>query len=95
MEIQVKFIGIPGAIRAVGGKEVTARIDPPTLGGLLRQLEATYGAPLRKALLNPRGEVDQAIQILHNGTDFVARDALDLGLSEGDHVTFLMMMAGG
>ena len=95
MEVRVKFIGVPGAVQAVGHKEITAQIDEPTLGSLLLQLDTTYGAPLRKALFTPMGAVDNAIQILRNGRDFVARDALDLRLEEGDDITFLMMMAGG
>ena len=95
MEVRVKFIGVPGAVQAVGHKEITAQIDEPTLGGLLRQLQSTYGAPLRKALFTPQGAVDNAIQILHNGRDFVARDALGQHLDDGDQVTFMMMMAGG
>ena len=95
MEVHVKFIGIPGAVQAAGKKEITAQISEPTLGGLLRQLQNTYGARLGKALFTPQGAVDNAIQILHNGRDFLARDALDQTLGEGDQITFMMMMAGG
>jgi len=95
MEVHVKFIGVPGAVKAVGSKEITARLDQPTLGDLFRQLQTTYGAPLQKAIFTQRGTVDNAIQILRNGSDFVERDALDLRLDDGDQITFLMMMAGG
>lgn len=95
MEVQVKFLGIPGAIKAVGQKEVTVQLDTPTLGTLLRHLEQAYGKPLRDVLFTRTGEVDTAIQILHNGKDFVARDDLGKHLQEGDDVTFLMMVGGG
>lgn len=95
MEVHVKFMGVPDAVKAVGSKETTLQIDEPTLGELLRQLQTTYGAPMQKAIFTQRGAVDNAIQILRNGADFVARDALDLRLEEGDQLTFLMMMAGG
>jgi len=95
MEVRVKFMGIPDAVKAVGSKEVTAEIDEPTLGALLRQLQTTYGAPLQKAIFTQRGAVDHTIQLLRNGADFVERDALDLQLEDGDQLTFLMMMAGG
>ncbi|HSH68315.1 MAG TPA: MoaD/ThiS family protein [Deferrisomatales bacterium] len=95
MEVRVKFVGVPGAVKAVGQKELTVQISQPTLGELLNQLRGTYGAPLGKALFTPQGAVDNAIQILHNGRDFLARDALDQPLDDGDQVTFMMMMAGG
>ncbi len=61
----------------------------------MRPLQSTYGAPPRKALFTPQGAVDNAIRILHNGRDFVARDALDQPLDDSDQVIFMMMMAGG
>ena len=49
----------------------------------------------RKALFNQRGDVADAIQILHNGANFIPRDALAHPLGDGDQITFMMMMAGG
>ena len=95
MQVSVKFMGVPAAAKAVGQKEFTAQIDEPTLGGLLRSMEAAHGGPIRKALCNQRGDVDDAIQILHTGAEFIPRDALTHPLSDGDQVTFMMMMAGG
>ena len=93
MEVHVKFIGIPEAVKAVGKKEITTQIEQPTLGDLLRKLNSTYGAPLSSAILTDRGDVDEAIQILHNGASFLDRRALGQHLDNGDHVTFMMMMA--
>jgi molybdopterin converting factor small subunit len=95
MEVRVTFGGLPELARAVGGKEISAQIQGGTLGDLLRELERAYGAPVRKSLVTPAGTVHETVQVLRNGANWIARDALDTRLEEGDSVTFLLMMAGG
>lgn len=95
MNVKVKLVGLPKLARAVGAGEFEAPLEGGTFGDLLRHLERTYGAPVRKDLVNAQGTVDETVQILRNGDEWVGRDALSLPLADGDEITFLLMMAGG
>jgi molybdopterin converting factor small subunit len=95
MEVRVKFVGLPELTRAIGRKEVSARLEGDTFGDLLRHLADSYGAPFRKSLLTPEGTVHETVQVLRNGDRWIPRDALDASLEDGDSLTFLLMMAGG
>ena len=95
MRVRVKLVGLPKLARALGQGEFDVQLDGPTLGHLLRQLEARSGPQVRKDLLTAQGTVNDTVQVLRNGSDWVPRDALSFSLAEGDQITFLLMMAGG
>jgi molybdopterin converting factor small subunit len=95
VKVRVKFIGLPDIKRLLGGKEIALRLEGVTFGDLLKHLEQIYGEPLRRALLNDRGQVDNSVQVIRNELVQVAREDLSFPLKEGDTITFLFMMAGG
>ena len=95
MRVRVTFAGLNDLTRAIGAKEVNAEFEGGTFGDLLGHLERAYGAPLRKEVLTPAGTVNETVQVIRNGAEWIGRDALDAPLQEGDGVTFLLMMAGG
>jgi molybdopterin converting factor small subunit len=95
MRVRVKLIGLPKLARAIGQSEFDVQLDGPTLGHLLRHLEASYGPQVRKDLLTAQGTVNETVQVLRNGSDWIPRDALSTSLDEGEEITFLLMMAGG
>lgn len=95
MRVRVKLVGLPKLARAIGQGEFDAQLDGPTLGHLLRHLEARHGQQVRKDLLTPQGTVNDTVQVMRNGSDWIPRDALSHPLAEGDEITFLLMMAGG
>lgn len=95
MNLHVKLIGFPDLKRLIGGNEIALQVQGETLGDLLRHLEAAYGAPIRKALLDAKGIVDRSVQVLRNDREWISREDLSFPLQEGDRLTFLLMVAGG
>jgi molybdopterin converting factor small subunit len=95
VNVKVRFVGFPDLKRFLGGKEIALRFEGGMFGDLLRHLEQSYGEPLRKALLNDHGLVDDAVQVIRNDITQLAREDLSAPLKEGDVVTFLFMMPGG
>lgn len=95
MNLHVKLIGFPDLKRLIGGNEIALQVQGETLGHLLRHLEATYGAPIRKALLDAKGAVDRSVQVLRNDREWLSREDMSFALRDGDRVIFLLMVAGG
>jgi molybdopterin converting factor small subunit len=95
VNLRIKLIGFPDLKRLIGSNEIEVPLEGATFGDLLRQLEYTYGAPVRKALLNEKGGVDGSVQVLLNDREWISREDLSLALTDGDRVTFLLMVAGG
>ncbi len=95
MSLRIKLFGFPDLKRLVGGSEITVEFEGGTFGDLLQYLKATYGVPLSRAILGEKGEVNAAVQVLHNDREWIARDDLSYPLRDGDAVTFILMVAGG
>jgi molybdopterin converting factor small subunit len=95
MKVKVKFLGFPDLKRKLGGDEIDLRLHGPTLSDLLDSLRERCGQEVAQVLLDEEGKVDQTIQIIRNGKEWLSRDELDQPLRDGDSITFLLMMAGG
>jgi len=95
MRLQVKFIGFPDLKRMIGSNEVSVEMEGNTFGDLLRDLERTYGSPTMREFMEEKGVVDESVQILRNGREWIHREDMSFPFSDGDHLTFLLMMAGG
>lgn len=94
MKIDLK-IYLPMLTEVVGRDELEVELDGRTAGDLLDHLTRTYGKGARDALLDERGQLDLEVQLLRNRKDWITRDSLNTELEEGDHVTIMVLMAGG
>jgi len=88
-------IYLPMLTEVVGRDELEVELDGRTAGDLLDHLTRTYGKGARDALLDERGQLDLEVQLLRNRKDWITRDSLNTELEEGDHVTIMVLMAGG
>jgi len=93
--IKVKFFGLHDLTSQIGNDEFKLELNGNTFGDALKQLENTFGAPFRKAILNNEGEVDNTIQVVKNEDEWLSRDGFNYRLNEGDKLFFFLMIAGG
>ena len=94
MRIGLKIL-LPALPEAIGSKELEVEFDGETVNDLIEYLVAQYGRKAKQALLDERGELDPVVQILLNGEEWVTHDRLDRPLQDGDHLFFMIMLAGG
>jgi molybdopterin synthase sulfur carrier subunit len=88
-------IFLPVLPEAIGRRELEVEFAGETVNDLIEHLVAKYGRQARQALYDEKGELDPVIQVLVNGEAWVYHDQLDTALQDGDHVVFMVMMAGG
>ena len=94
MKVDLKIL-LPVLPEAIGRKELEVEFDGQTVNDLIDHLVAQYGRKARQALYDERGQLDPVVQILLNGEEWVTHDRLDRPLQDGDHVFFMIMLAGG
>jgi molybdopterin converting factor small subunit len=95
VKVLLRLAGFPQIVRRVGSDEVEVAFPGNTLGDLLQWFQETHGIPTRTAVLDRAGQLDQSIQVLRNGVEWISRDETDRVLVEGDEVTLLVLVAGG
>ena len=94
MKIGLKIL-LPVLPEAIGSKELEVEFDGETVNDLIEYLVAQYGRKAKQALFDEQGQLDPVVQILLNGEEWVTHDRLDRSLQDGDHVFFMLMLAGG
>jgi MoaD family protein len=94
MKVHLKIF-LPTLPEAIGGKELEIEFEGSTVSDLIGSLIERYGQKARQALCDEQGQFDPLVQVLLNGEMWVTRDRLDTALQDGDHLIFMMMMAGG
>ena len=94
MRVELK-IYLPMLTEVVGRDELEVELDGRTAGDLLDHPTRTYGKGARDALLDDRGRLDVEVQLLRNRKDWITGENLDTVLADGDHVTIMVLMAGG
>lgn len=95
LRITVEVIGLPELKKALGARQKTIETRGSTLGDLLEALESSVGLLARKSLRNDKGNIQDIVQVIRNGSEWLPRDDLGVELREGDKITFLLMVAGG
>lgn len=97
MRLTIEVIGLPGLSEALGGREI--QLDLPdkttTAREVLDKLVQRFGPAARRVLHDRRGSLNPMIQIALNGKAFIPSHRLDTPLSDGDTLTFILLMAGG
>jgi molybdopterin converting factor small subunit len=94
MKVTVEFLSLPLITQPLGKKKVDVEMRGSTLSDLARELGSRIKR-VKDVLLRSDGVIDDDIQIYING-DRVQREESDSRkLSEGDSITFMMLVAGG
>ncbi len=95
MKVTVEFLSLPLITQPLGKKKIEVEFQGSTLADLAREL----GSKIKRAreiLLASDGAIDHDIQIYINGATQVEGDERQSKvLSEGDAITFMMLVAGG
>jgi molybdopterin converting factor small subunit len=94
MKVKVEFLSLPLITQPLGRKKIDIEIHGSTLSDLAREL----GSKIKRAkdvLLRSDGAIDDDIQIYINGDRVQREESDNKKLSEGDSVTFMMLVAGG
>ena len=94
MKVHLKIF-LPSLPEAIGGNELEVKFSGATVHDLIEHLIERYGKKAKQALLDENGTFDPLVQVLLNGEEWVTSSQLDRGLNEGDHLIFMLMMAGG
>lgn len=92
MKIHLDFKGMPILYKALNKqKEFTLDLAPTrcTLGELVEFLTRKFGAMVRKALLDQKGDVDMEIRVVVNRDTYLAENRMQTLLEDGDSVAFL------
>ena len=95
MRIQIESLGLPTLSKLIGKK---TQIDMPdgTITDLIAHLVNQNGQPARKILLDQKGQLDMAIQVMVNDEGFMSRsDYSQRMLKDGDLVKFMLLVGGG
>jgi molybdopterin converting factor small subunit len=95
MKVTVEFLSLPLITQPLGKKKIEIQFQGSTIADLAREL----GSKIKRArdvLLSSDGAIDHDIQIYLNGASQVQdQERQSKVLSEGDTITFMMLVAGG
>lgn len=92
MKIHLNFKGIPVLYKTLRKrKEIDLDLACPqcTLRELVDLLVKQFGASVRKALLDPAGDIDMEIRVVLNQGIYLGRDRMETVLEGGDTLAFL------
>jgi molybdopterin converting factor small subunit len=95
MKVTVEFLSLPLITQPLGKKKIDIEFRGSTLSDLAHEL----GSKIKRAkdiLLSSDGIIDNDIQVYINGAALAQREEIESKeLSEGDTITFMLLVAGG
>jgi molybdopterin converting factor small subunit len=95
MKVTVEFLSLPLITQPLGKKKIDIEFHGSTLSDLAGELSSKINR-VKDVLLASDGIIDNDIQVYINGAVQVQREEIESKkLSEGDTVTFMLLVAGG
>lgn len=95
MRLEIEFLSLPLITRELGKKKITITFPGGNLSQLLQHLAASV-KKFREMVLDGGNTLAPDVQLYLNGASRVSGDTIsETELKEGDHVTFMMLVAGG
>ena len=95
MKVTVEFLSLPLITQPLGKKKIDFELHGSTLSDLARGLGSKIKR-VKDILLASDGTIDNDIQVYINGDVQVQREEIESKeLSEGDTITFMLLVAGG
>jgi len=95
MKINVEFLGFPMVSDVIGKKKLQVDIPGHTVRDVIDELIRLYGKKVKDAFYDEKGNFDVMIQVALNEKTFIPADKPHTALSEGDTLTFMLLLAGG
>jgi molybdopterin converting factor small subunit len=94
MKIHLQFRGLPHLYKVMNKKkDLDIEFPGNTVGEFIKTLVNQYGSPVRKALLDEKGDIDMELRVVLNNRTFLQYgDRMNTPLNEGD--TLLLMTVG-
>jgi len=93
--ITVDFLSLPIVTKAIGARSVTMDFTGQTVRDLIGDLTRRFGPKVHDFLTDDDGHLDLSIRVQLNGAAWIYHDRLDHPLTDGDHVTLMMLVGGG
>jgi molybdopterin converting factor small subunit len=93
--ITVEFLSLPNIVRKIGSKSVVLNLSGTTVDDLVHEVAEKYGSDVRKFLLDEDGHLDMTLAVMLNRQEWIRHHQMDKTLQDGDHITILMLAAGG
>ena len=95
MKIQIKSLGLPTLSKLIG-KKLQLEMPDGTVADIISYIVDRSGQPARKILLDQKGQLDLAIQVMVNDEGFLPRNEYSQRiLKDGDSVKFMLLVGGG
>ena len=95
MAITVEFLSLPNVAKMVGSKTISMDYTGQSVEDLVLQVAGKYGKDVQKFLLDETGKLDMSFRVLCNKVEWIYSDQMQRLLKDGDHVTIMMLVAGG
>ena len=95
MAVTIEFLSLPNVVKMVGGKTITMEFNGQTVEELIRQVTEKYGSKVRQFLLDENGRLDMMLKVLCNKEEWIHSEQMQRPLEDGDHVTIMLLAAGG
>jgi molybdopterin converting factor small subunit len=95
MALTVEFLSLPNVAKMVGSKTITMDFAGQTVEELILQVTEKYGGKVRQFLLDENGRLDMMLKILCNREEWIRPEQMQKPLKDGDHVTVMLLAAGG
>lgn len=95
MAITVEFLSLPNVVKMVGSKTIAMDFTGQTVEELIGQVTGKYGEKVKKFLLDETGRLDMMLKVLRNQEEWIQSDQMHRPLKDGDHVTIMLLAAGG
>ena len=95
MALTVEFLSLPNVVKMVGGKTITMDFTGQTVEQLILQVTEKFGEKVKKFLLDENGRLDMMLKVLRNQEEWIQSDQMQRPLEDGDHVTIMLLAAGG
>jgi len=95
MAITVEFLSLPNVAKMIGSKTITMDYSSQTVESLIQQITEKYGKNVKKFLLDETGHLDMTFRIMRNKEDWIQSDQMQKQLQDGDHITIMLLAAGG
>lgn len=92
MRLHLDFKGVPILYKTLNKrKEISVELGPSTctMRELVDYLTKQFGLMVKKALLDPKGDIDMEIRVVLNQGTYLAEHRMGMVLKDGDSVAFL------
>jgi len=95
MKINVEFLSVPTVTKIIGSKSLAVDFSGRTIDDLINEIGNRYGQSVRRFLLDESGKLDRMFKVLLNKKEWLRGDSMKKPLKNDDHVTIMMLVAGG